>query len=232
MVRGAPVLVLLSGGVGSSTLCLSLRDRGREVVPHFVVFGQRAAESEWAAARAVAQRLGLDAPGVSDLSDLGKSLDLSLLQGGMLGGDSGLDERFRESFLPHRHLLLATCGAMHAASRGIGAIALGFVGGTKTSGGTKAPSPDTTPLYLRRLQRLLRASAEVRVLAPFAHRSKSRVVRFGAERGFDYGLTYSCQRQSGIHCGQCPGCVQRERSLSGAPSATPTSYARPVVWVS
>jgi len=220
------VLVLLSGGVDSSTVCLYLRERGARVLPHFIFYGQRAAASEWKAARAVAGRLGLNAPTSTDLSSLGASLEFALTRGSSQGSEATFAERFQESFVPHRNLLLATCAAMTAASRGVSAIALGIVGGAAIA------YPDTTPRFLRRLQGLLRLSADVRVLAPFARKTKDDVARFGWERGFDYGITYSCHRQSGIHCGRCAGCIERDSTLSSYPSATRTVYARRVEWVS
>ena len=152
------------------------------------------------------------------------SLGFPLTRGLARRDRATLGERFRESFLPHRNLLLATCAAMTAAAGGIPAIALGIVGGADIA------YPDTTPGFLRRLRRLLRLSADVRVLAPFAAKTKDDVARFGWERGFDYGLTYSCHRQSRLHCGRCLGCIERHRTLSAYPPPTPTAYARRVVW--
>jgi 7-cyano-7-deazaguanine synthase len=223
--RGDSVLLLLSGGVDSSTVGLYLRERGFRVLPHFIFYGQRAAAGEWKAARAVARRLALEPPRSTDLSSLGSTLDFALMRGTSQGDEASFAERFRESFVPHRNLLLATCAAMTAASRGVSAIAIGVVGGADVS------YPDTTPRFVRRLQGLLRMSTDVRVLAPFARKTKDDVARFGWERGFDYGLTYSCHRQSGIHCGRCAGCIERDCTLSGYPPATPTAYADTVVWV-
>ena len=209
--RDDAVLVLLSGGVDSSTVCLYLRERGFRVLPHFIFYGQRAAAAEWDAAQAVARALSLDTPDSTDLSPLGSTLDFALVKGGVQGDEASFAERFHESFLPHRNLLLATCAAMQAVSRGIRAIALGVVGGADVA------YPDTTPLFVRRLRALLRMSTDVRVLAPFAAKTKDDVARFGWDRGFDYSLTYSCHRQSGVHCGQCAGCIERDRTLSSYP---------------
>jgi 7-cyano-7-deazaguanine synthase len=220
------IVVLLSGGIDSSTVCLKLRAKGVELLPHFIFYGQRAAKGEWAAARAVARRLELPAPTSSDLTSFGASLDFPLMRGSRQGKKASYVERTRESFVPHRNLLLATCAALYAAQRGAGAVALGIVGGTAVGYG------DVTPRFARRLEALLRLSADVRLLAPFAAKTKDDVVRFGWERGFDYGITYSCHRQSGLHCGQCSGCIERDYALASYPSPTPTRYASPVVWIS
>src|SRR5262249_49090692 len=162
--------------VDSSTVCLYLRDRGYRVLPHFIAYGQRAARSEWHAARAVARRLGLDPPSSTDLSQFGSGLEFGLMR----RSKNAVGPSSSDSFLPHRNLLLATCAAMVAASRGVQAIALGVVGSTERA------SPDTTPAFVRRLSQLLHMSADVRVLAPFADKTKTHVVRYGSQRGFDY----------------------------------------------
>jgi 7-cyano-7-deazaguanine synthase len=195
----------------SSTVCLKLCEGGFHVLPHFVNYGQRAATSEWAAAQTVANWLGLDSPSSTDVSSLGDALDFALIQGSDLDDDATFDARFQEAFVPHRNLFLAACASMYAASRGIDTVALGIVGGGAVAYG------DTTPSFVRRLQGLLRLSTEVRVLAPFANKTKDDVVRYGWERDFDYGLTYSCQQQSGVHCGSCAGCIERDLTLSMYP---------------
>ena len=63
------------------------------------------------------------------------------------------------------------------------------------------------------------------MIAPFAGLTKDDVVRYGWERGFDYGLTYSCQQQSGAHCGRCAGCIERDVALSMYP-ASPAVHAQ------
>jgi 7-cyano-7-deazaguanine synthase len=220
------VVLLLSGGVDSSTVALYLRERGFDVLPRFVAYGQRAAASELKSARAVARSLSLERPESIALASFGRRLAFPLMQGSRQGPRATFAERSRESFVPHRNLLLATCAAMHAAGRGVNAVALGVVGGAR------ALYADTTPTFVRRLERLLRMSADVRVVAPFMHKTKEEVVRYGWERGLDYGMTYSCHRQSGIHCGRCSGCIERYLALSSYPSKRPTRYAHRVAWPS
>jgi 7-cyano-7-deazaguanine synthase len=218
-------VVLLSGGMDSSVVCLYLRERGYHILPHFIFYGQRAADSEWRAARNVAARLELEQPISTDLTSLGDDLQCTLLQGAAYEDHAPFADRFRRSFLPHRNLLFATCAAMQAAARGIDSVAMGIVGGGEPA------YPDTTPDFVRKLQRMLRLSADVRVLAPFAAKTKFDVAKFAWDREFDYGATYSCHVQSKIHCGRCPGCIDRDRACGEYPPATPTRYEVPVQWV-
>jgi 7-cyano-7-deazaguanine synthase len=197
--------------VDSSTVCLLLRERGFRVLPHFVRYGQRSAASEWEAAQAVADSLGVDPPNTTDVSSFGCTLDFALIRGASPDDDASFDARLQEAFVPHRNLFLATCAAMHAASRGIDTVALGVVGGGEIAYG------DTTASFVRRLQGVLRLSADVHVLAPFASKTKDDVVRYGWQRGFEYELTYSCQQRSGGHCGRCAGCIERDLTLSMYP---------------
>jgi 7-cyano-7-deazaguanine synthase len=199
-------LVLLSGGVDSSTVCLYLLEQGYQVRAHFVLYGQRAAKSEWAAAKRVARTLGLSPPSVADFSAFGRTLGFPLMRGSSVRPVTA-GERFRASFVPHRNLLLATSAAMTASGLGVSSIALGIVAGTAP------PYPDTTAVFLRQLRRILGLSGKTQVLAPFVDKTKTEVVRFGRRCGFDYRLTYSCHRQSHQHCGGCAGCTERSAAL-------------------
>lgn len=200
------VVVLLSGGVDSATVCLALRQRNYRVRPLFIDYGQASAAGERRAARAVARALQFPSPIQLDLSGLRLQAPFPLFRGG--GGTAHRGRSLRtQSFVPHRNLFLGTAAAIVAASRGIPAVGLGIVGGTTDA------YPDTTPAFRRRLERLLRDAVDVRVIAPFATRSKADVVRYGLRRDFDYRLTFSCHRQSNAHCGRCAGCLDRRRSL-------------------
>jgi 7-cyano-7-deazaguanine synthase in queuosine biosynthesis len=122
---------------------------------------------------------------------------------------------------------IAICGLQPALPcwqrvLGIRHIAIGIVGGGETS------YPDTTAAFIRKLNRMLRLSADIRVLAPFAQKTKTDIAKFAWEHDFDYGLTYSCHTQSKMHCGTCAGCIERERAAMDYPPITRTHYRSPV----
>ena len=70
---------------------------------------------------------------------------------------------------------------------------------------------DTTPLFLRQMQRVLDGyfGGSVALSAPFLSETKAEVIRFAKENGVPLQLTYSCEVQNRPECGRCPSCLDR-----------------------
>ena len=70
---------------------------------------------------------------------------------------------------------------------------------------------DTTPLFLRQMQRVLDgySGGTVTLTAPFLSKTKSEVIRYGKDNGVPLELTYSCETQNRPACGRCPSCRER-----------------------
>ena len=70
---------------------------------------------------------------------------------------------------------------------------------------------DSTPLFLRQMQRLLDGyfGGTVTLTAPFLSETKSEVIRYGKDNGVPLELTYSCETQNRPACGRCPSCRER-----------------------
>ena len=70
---------------------------------------------------------------------------------------------------------------------------------------------DTTPLFVRHLERLLNgySGGAVTLSVPFLANTKPEVVEFAIENSVPLHLTYSCERQNAPVCGECPSCLDR-----------------------
>ena len=70
---------------------------------------------------------------------------------------------------------------------------------------------DTTPLFVRHMQRLLNgySGGAVTLSVPFLSHSKGEVIGFAKENSVPLHLTYSCERQDSPACGECPSCCDR-----------------------
>ena len=76
---------------------------------------------------------------------------------------------------------------------------------------------DTTPLFVRDMQRLLNgySGGAVTLSVPFLAHTKAEVVGFSRERSVPLHLTYSCERQDSPACGECPSCRDRIEHYGG-----------------
>ncbi len=123
-------------------------------------------------------------------------------------------------YLPGRNLLLLSKAAVFCALRDIPAVALGPLKGN--------PFPDATASFFRGFAALASRALEspLRVLTPFAHLSKTQVIR--SARGLPLELTLSCMRPAGrLHCGACNKCAERRRAFRAAGLPDRTAYAAP-----
>ena len=70
---------------------------------------------------------------------------------------------------------------------------------------------DTTPLFIRHMQRILNGyfGGFVTLSTPFLAESKSRVIEFAKKNHVPLELTYSCEVQNAPECGWCPSCRDR-----------------------
>lgn len=224
-------VVLLSGGLDSTTcLALALRD-GFEPVCLCVAYGQRHAV-ELERARAVAQAMG-----VRDLRVVG--VDLRAVGGSALTADidvpkhddvAELGAGIPVTYVPGRNtvflsLALAVAETVGAADVYIGVNAVDYSG-----------YPDCRPEFIRAFEALAslatKAGVEgrpLRVHAPLSGLTKADIIRLGTGLGVDYALTHSCYDPSaeGLACGRCDSCLLRRKGFLEAGVSDPTRYVAP-----
>ncbi len=227
-----PAVVLLSGGLDSST-CLAMA-RARGYVCHAISFnyGQRHSQ-ELEAARRVAKALGA-------AQHLLLEIDLRPIGGSALTGDlpvpkdRPLDEMAAAvpvTYVPARNTLflslaLAWAETLTATDIFIGVNALDYSG-----------YPDCRPGFIAAFTEVAnqgtRLGAEMgrrfTIHTPLIRMTKAEIVRQGLALGLDYGLTHSCYDPSpeGLSCGHCDSCLLRLKGFAEAGVADPLPYAPP-----
>lgn len=214
------IVVVLSGGLDSSTLLADLHAKGNDLLALSVDYGQRH-RRELLAAEAIAAEYHVP----WHLADL-----VSLR--GILGGSSQTsdkiavphghytDESMKQTVVPNRNMiLLAVAGAL-AISRKADAIA--YAAHT----GDHAIYPDCRPAFIAALAPALRLAGwdPVALLTPFIAWTKADIVRRGGLLKVPFALTYSCYEGGQQHCGECGTCVERREAFILAGIEDPTRY--------
>jgi 7-cyano-7-deazaguanine synthase len=227
--RPPRAVVLLSGGLDSTT-CLALaRDEGREAHALSVNYGQRHL-GELARAKRVARALGAAGHRVVrvDLSAFGGSAltdpDIAVPK-----GRSGREmaRSIPVTYVPARNTVLLALALAHAETLGAGEIWIG-VNAIDYSG-----YPDCRPPFLRAFERLARVATKagvegnpLAVKAPLLRLSKAQIIRLGTGLGVPYRITMSCYDPvRGRACGRCDACVLRRKGFAEAGVPDPTLYA-------
>lgn len=121
-------------------------------------------------------------------------------------------------YLPGRNALLLVKVAVWCQLHAIRQLALGVLGSN--------PFADATPAFFDQFQTALGTAlgTQFQILRPFAHRSKSEVMRLGA--GLPLELTFSCiAPQNDLHCGRCNKCAERRAAFASVGAEDSTQYA-------
>jgi len=227
--RTAPrAVILLSGGLDSSTCLAVARRDGFEAHALSVNYGQRH-RTELDRARRVARALGaadhrvvrvdLSAFGGSALTDAALAVPMDRPARAMASG-------IPVTYVPARNTVLLALALAHAETLGASDIYVG-VNAIDYSG-----YPDCRPAFIRAFERLAsvatRAGVEGRPLhirAPLLRLTKAGIVRLGTSLGVPYRLTLSCYDPvRGRACGRCDACELRRKGFAEAGVPDPTVY--------
>ena len=211
-------VVLLSGGLDSTTAAAIARHEGWALYALTVRYGQTHTQ-ELEAARRVAAAFGCVQHvelGV-DLAAFGGS---SLLGDGEIPKDRALDAAdVPSTYVPARNTVLLSLALGWAEVVKAERIVIG-VNVMDYSG-----YPDCRPEYIAAFEYLATLATRagvggqsLRIWAPLQQLTKAAIIRAGLALGVDYGLTHSCYdpRPDGTPCGHCDSCRLRAKGFEEA----------------
>lgn len=219
-------VVLLSGGLDSTTTLAIARSRGFECNALTVRYGQLHSQ-EIEAARRVAAVFGAARHHVLDL-DLAPLAASALTRGDIpVPKDRSLDDIGSEgdvpsTYVPARNTVLLSLALAWAETLGARDLFLG-VNVLDASG-----YPDCRPAFVSAFEALANVATRhqgFRIHAPLIEMSKAEIIRAGLALGVDYAVTHSCYDPVGEGaCGRCDACQLRKKGFAEAGVADPTRY--------
>jgi len=230
MTEGPPAVVLLSGGLDSTTMLAIAREAGAEPFAMTFRYGQRHAR-EIEAARRVAAHYAVRDHVVVDI-------DLRTFGGSALTADlpvprdrssAEMGEGIPVTYVPARNTIFLSFGLAWAEVLGAQDIYIG-VNALDYSG-----YPDCRPEYVASFERMANLATRggvegtnpVRIQAPLLHMTKAQIIQRGIALGVDYALTTSCYDPdaAGRACGHCDACTLRLKGFAEAGVQDPIAYA-------
>lgn len=221
-------VVLLSGGLDSTTCLAMAKAQGFEPICLAISYGQRHS-IELERAQAVASSMGVRDFRVVrlDLRAIGGSSLTSDMQVPKGRSDQEMESGIPPTYVPARNTLFLSMALGLAEVVGAQDIFIG-VNAVDYSG-----YPDCRPEFIRAFESLAHLATKAgvegktfTVHAPLSGLSKAEIIHEGLRLGVDYSQTHSCYDpdSQGRACGQCDSCVLRKRGFSQAQVADPTRY--------
>lgn len=220
-------VVLLSGGLDSTTCLAVAKSRGFDCHALTVKYGQLHQVELDAAAR-VATAIGATEHRIVtvDLAPLASSALTT--KSIAVPKDRGIAEigapgDVPSTYVPARNTVLMSLALAWSESIGARDIFLG-VNVLDASG-----YPDCRPAFVTAFEALAQVATRgggFKVHAPLIELTKAQIIELGRSLGVDYAITHSCYDPVGDRaCGRCDACVLRKKGFAEAGGGDPTRYA-------
>lgn len=224
-------VVLLSGGLDSTTVLALATSEGYTVNALSFRYGQRH-QHEIDAARRAAAKYNVARHEIAeiDLRVFGTSAltsDIPVPKGNDVNGAQAIPV----TYVPARNTIFLSYALAYAEVTGSQDIFIG-VNALDYSG-----YPDCRPEYIQAFQRMAnlatRAGVEgiapIRIRVPLIDRTKAQIIQSGMSLGVDYAATVSCYdpASNGHACGECDACQLRLKGFAQAGLVDPAPYASP-----
>ncbi|MGK0389408.1 MAG: 7-cyano-7-deazaguanine synthase [Maribacter sp.] len=229
MTKKKQAVVLLSGGLDSTTVIAYAKDKGFEIHAISFSYGQRHT-SELDCAKKVAERFDIKNHQVIEI-------DLRAFGGSALTADidvpkgrteAEMDAEIPITYVPARNTIFLSYALALAEVRGAKDIFIG-VNAVDYSG-----YPDCRPEYINAFQKMANLATKAGVTdedsltihTPLIDLKKSEIIKMGLSFGVDYGMTSTCYdpNEAGHACGICDACVLRLKGFKEAGTADPAVY--------
>jgi 7-cyano-7-deazaguanine synthase len=221
-------VVLLSGGLDSTTCLAIAKDAGFKVYALTINYGQRH-DFELNAANQIIDHYNIKDHSIVDI-------DLSQFGGSALTDDIEIPKDRNENemsdipvtYVPARNTVFLSLGlawaeTLEAYDIFIGVNALDYSG-----------YPDCRPEYISAFEKTANLATRAgvsgntfRIHTPLINMTKSEIISIGLQLGVDYGLTSTCYdpRHNGDPCGHCDACLLRLKGFEESGNIDPLNYS-------
>jgi len=229
MTNRPKAVVLLSGGLDSTTAIAIAQAEGYDVYSLSFSYGQRHTQELIAAQKVaevfnVKQHLVVD----SDFTRIGGSALTDNIEVPK-GRDTGeMEADIPITYVPARNTIFLAYALGWAEVLKTDTIFIG-VNAIDYSG-----YPDCRPEFIEAFEKManlatkagVEGKTKIKIETPLIHLTKAEIIKKGMELGIDYSLTHSCYDPApdGLACGECDSCLLRKKGFAEAGVLDPTKY--------
>jgi len=218
-------IILLSGGLDSTTVLAMARDAGFDIRALTIFYGQRN-HVELRASKRVVEYFNICEHKILEL-------DLRLVGGSALtddiavpSHDSSVSNTVPSTYVPARNTIMLSLALAYAEVSGADDI---FFGANIHD---YSGYPDCRPNYISAFESMANLATKrsieghpMRIHAPLVNMSKAEIIKRGLALGVPYELTHSCYAPlDNLACGSCSACFYRRKGFQEALASDPTHY--------
>ena len=222
-------VVLLSGGLDSTTVLAIALKQGFEPITLCFDYGQRH-RIELEKSRVLSRKMGA-------VEHKEVEIDLRQFGGSALTADIDVPKGRSEgeitaeipiTYVPARNTIFLSFCLAAAEVAGAEDIFIG-VNAIDYSG-----YPDCRPEYIQAFEQManlatkagVEGTSKFKIHTPLIEMTKAEIIQKGLELGVDYSLTHSCYNpdDQGHPCGQCDSCLLRKKGFAEAGMEDPLDY--------
>lgn len=214
-------VVVLSGGMDSTTTAYIAKNRGYEIIPIHFNYGQRTESKELEAFHGVCDALGLENRYAIDLGFFSQIGASALTDQSIDVPTEGMEEGIPVTYVPYRNGIFLSIAASIAEKEGAKAMFIGVV--EEDSSGY----PDCRESFIGKIEEAInlgtKDTTKIGIKTPLIHLKKEQIVREALKEGVELSLTWSCYKNSDEACGVCDSCRLRLKGfrLAGTPDPIP-----------
>jgi 7-cyano-7-deazaguanine synthase len=215
-------VVILSGGMDSTTTAYIAKNQGYEVIAVHFNYGQRTEKRELKAYNDICNELNITKKYVINLDFFTQIGASALTDRNISVPTAGLEEGVPVTYVPFRNgIFLSIAGAI-AEKEDAKAMFIGVV--EEDSSGY----PDCTEKFIKSMQESInlgtKKETQIEIKTPLIHLKKEDIVKKALQENVNLSLTWSCYQNEDKACRVCDSCRLRLKGFKKAGFKDPISY--------
>ena len=222
-------IVLLSGGLDSTTTLAIAKNSGYDLFAISFNYGQRH-KIELERAKTVARKIKTKEHRIIDidLRQFGGSALTDDIDVPTHRGDEKMSISIPITYVPARNTIFLSYALAYAEVTQCNNI---FIGVTSVD---YSGYPDCRPEFITAFEILANLATKagiegmdrIKIHTPLIHMTKAEIIKKGLSLGVDYGLTHSCYNPNevGLACGNCDSCLLRLKGFKKLGVEDPLKY--------
>jgi 7-cyano-7-deazaguanine synthase len=217
-------VVILSGGMDSTTAAFIAKHQGYEIIPLHFNYNQRTEKRELKAFNDICDFLGVKQRYVIDLPFFKQIGASALVDKNLKVPTDGIKPGIPITYVPFRNGIFLSVAAAIAEKEGAEAIFIGVV--EEDSSGY----PDCKEEFIKHMQDAINAGTKpetkIEIKTPLIHLKKEDIVKEAIKYNVPLHLTWSCYQNEEKACGVCDSCRLRLKGFEKAGVKDPINYVK------